>query len=151
MVYVIEIITLINLLTGNYMINFKTPQVAKEFYGAPKMLQMLAVDIDNRLERLYDKHLFITRIRGKVGIKESGVHQEYLAFDGRDQHWTNDGWKRLFTDEEAKEIVDYCNRNYKRIDNHCTCIHHGGTALHFHFQLPHKTIDLRSATYSTSE
>lgn len=146
MLYISEILILIHFLTSSHMIEFKSKKIEEEYRKAPLALKMLASEVDDLMVRSFGQNLFITRILGKVGIKESGVHQEYLAFDARDQYWDN-GWKRLFSNEEAAMIEDHFNRRYFRIDKYKTCIHHGGTALHFHFQLPHLMVDLRDQDY----
>lgn len=121
--------------------DFKYTHTEEEFINAPKVLQQLICDVDKYSRENFGKDIVITRILGKIK-GDSGVHTTYRAFDSRDEH----NGEFMYTEDERKEIVNWVNTKYKRIDGYKTCLWHGKTK-HFHFQLPARLTDLRSETY----
>jgi hypothetical protein len=123
---------------------FKTSREKMEFDNAPYVLQQMAIDVDRFVTENFRKEITITRILRKIGNGESGVHQLYRAFDVRNEHPIGNF---LFTEDQVNLIVQYFNTKYKRTDGYDICVHHDGTAMHFHFQIPHLMTQLRGSEY----
>jgi hypothetical protein len=100
----------------------------------------------SRPTRLLDVCRYFAELSEEMGIEpvvtrvtdtvpgESGVHPAGRAVDFRDES----GGSRLYTDEQAADIVKAINEKFPRDDGKPTCMHHGfqGGPLHFHIQIP---------------
>lgn len=112
---------------------FKLPHMKAQFDELPKALKQVCEDFC-RLSKKFGVEPVVTRVSDPVA-GESGVHLAKRAVDFRDQ--TSDG-RRLYTDEQVKEIVVVLNRLHERTDGKPTCYHHAvpGSTFHFHLQVP---------------
>lgn len=114
------------------MMKFKSELVEHEFKNTSKLLQYMAQDMDEFVQREVGQEIIITRVLESI-VGDSGVHEANRAFDVRDEF---DGG-RLYSEEQVKKIVQFMNESYPRNDGKPTCINHsfGGGPHHFHVQI----------------
>lgn len=112
---------------------FKEPKLSDELDQCPVFLKHMAQDFAAKAMERFNKEITITRVLEPVIGTESGVHQDWRAFDVRDEH--DDKFE--FESHEAQFLINYMNEIYPRNDGKLTCIHHSanGGPLHFHVQL----------------
>jgi hypothetical protein len=120
---------------------YKTPREEQELEQACPALQLVAGYFE-ALSQRFGIEPVITRILEPIK-GESGVHQDYRAVDFRNEMGV--GGPRLYTDEQAKVLVDEMNKRFPRKDNKLVCIHHSfvnnkdpnskPAPFHFHVQI----------------
>lgn len=109
---------------------FKSDREKQEFEKAPVILKIIAQEF-SRLSRRFGKEAVVTRILHPVE-GETGVHLDGRALDFRDYH---EG-KHSYSLDERLSLVSTINALFPRNDGFKTCLHHAGTAEHFHVQVP---------------
>jgi len=124
---------------------FKHSHLKQEFNDCPMMLQHVVLSFVELSVTLFGIRPTLTRILDKVP-GDSGVHYQYRAVDARDEH----GGKMVYTEEQAKILVTLINQKYNRLDEFDTVLHHSfaGGPVHFHFQIPNKSINMRGPMYA---
>jgi hypothetical protein len=117
---------------------FKSDREKEEFEKAPVVLKLIAKEFSDLSDR-FGKEAVVTRILDPVA-GESGVHLDYRAIDFRDYHES----EHLYNIDERLALVSVINALFPRNDGFKTCLHHGGTAEHFHIQVPQNIKNLSS-------
>lgn len=117
-------------------VNFKTPQVQKEFQEATLILQLLAEDFI-KLSNHFNIVPVITRVLEDIPGATS-VHPAGRAVDARDCY---DG-SFLYTPDQRIHIVEFINKKWYRNDGKPSIIWHKvpGSVEHFHMQVALNTM-----------
>lgn len=112
-------------------VNFKTPQVQKEFEEATLILQLLAEDFV-KLSNHFGIIPVMTRVLEDIPGATS-VHPAGRALDFREEYQGS----FLYTPEQRVHIVEFINKKWMRNDGKPTIIWHSfnGGPHHFHLQL----------------
>lgn len=118
--------------------NFKYPEMLKQYDIIPDKLKMICLDFD-ALSKENNIIATITRISDPVK-GDSGVHEVYRGIDFRNQYFDGKSFRCLYSVEVVDEILHVINDKYKRDDGLLTIIHHSfeNGPFHFHVQIPYK-------------
>lgn len=112
---------------------FKKPEYSTEFNVLPKVLKIIALDLDRYTQEKFGIEMIVTRVFEHVP-GETGIHQQGLAIDFRDEF---EG-QLTFNLDQRKELLQYANERYKRSDGFRTLISHKfkNGPRHYHLQIP---------------
>lgn len=111
---------------------FKKPEYAQEFSVLPKVLKIIALDMDRFSQETFGIEMVVTRVFEHVP-GETGIHQQGLAIDFRDEYEQ----VLSYNLDQRRALLEYVNERYKRSDGFKTLISHKfkNGPRHFHLQI----------------